>query len=55
MGDMAEAHCPILFFLSFLFFSLNLSISVTVRVTGLIFCMQIGSIDSMCGDLSKLM
>ena len=52
MGDMEK----ILFlqFLSlFLFFSLNPSISKTVRGTGLKFYTQVGSDDPTCSDPSK--
>ena len=50
MGDMAKS----LFFKfsSFLFFSLNLCISKTVRGTDLKCCTQVGSDDSTCSDLS---
>ena len=56
MGDMAKS--PFLqFFLSSLslslFFSLNPSISKTVRGTGLKFCTQVGSNDPTCSYLSK--
>ena len=54
MGDMAKS--PFLqFFLSFFFFffSLNPSISKTIRGTGLKFCTQVGSDDPTCSDLSK--
>ena len=57
MGDMAKS----LFLqfllsslsLSFLFFSLNPSISKTVRGTGLNFCTQVGFDYPTCSDLSK--
>ena len=56
MGDMSKS--PFLQFLlslslSLFFFSLNLSISKTVRGTGLKFCTQVGSDDPTCSDLSK--
>ena len=55
IGDMAKS--PFLqFFLSLsllFFFSLNPSISKTVRDTGLKFCTKVGSDDPMCSDLSK--
>ena len=41
------------FLLLFLFFGLNLSISKTVRGTGLKFWTQVGSDDPTCSDLSK--
>ena len=55
MGDMAKSpfHQFFLSLLSFLFFSLNPSISKTVKGTGLKFCTQVGSNDLMCSDLSK--
>ena len=44
MGDMAKSLFLQFFFLSsFSFFSLNPSISKTVRGTGLKFCTQVGS------------
>ena len=51
MGDMAKS----LFFqfLLFSFFSLNPSISKTIRGTHLTFCTQVGSVDLTCSDLSK--
>ena len=53
IGDMAKS--PFLQFLSSLslFFSLNPSISKSVRGTGLKFCTQVGSNEPMCSDLSK--
>ena len=53
MGGMAKS--PFLQFLLslFLFFSLNPSISKTVRGTGLKFCTQVGSDDEICSDLLK--
>ena len=55
MGDMAKN--PFLQFLLSLslslFFSLNLSISKTVRGTGLKFCTQVGFDNPTCSDLSK--
>ena len=51
MGDMAKSLY--LQFLSFLFFSLNPSISKTVRDTGLTFYTEVGSYDLMCSDLPK--
>ena len=49
LGDMAKSP-----FLQFLFFfSLNPSISKTVRGTDLKICTQVGSDDSMGSDLSK--
>ena len=59
MGDMAKSPFLQFFFffllslLSFSFFSLNPSISKTVRVTGLKFYTQVGSDDPTCSDLSK--
>ena len=51
MGDMSKS--PFLQFLLSSFFSLNPSISKTVRGTGLKFCTQVGSNDPTCSDLSK--
>ena len=57
MADMAKT--PFLQFfllllsLSFFFFSLNPSISKTVRGKGLKFCTQVGSDYPTCSDLSK--
>ena len=53
MEDMAKTQFLQLFFLSFFFFSLNPSISKTVKGTGLKFCTQVGSDDPTCNDLSK--
>ena len=47
MGDMAKSILPQFF----LFFSVNPSISKTVRGTGLKFCTQVGSDDPMCSDV----
>ena len=55
MGDMAKSLI-LQFFLSlllFLFFSLNPSISNTVRGTGLKFCTHVESNDPTCSELSK--
>ena len=51
MGDMPKS--PFLQFFLSLFFSLNPSISKTVRGAGLKFCAQVGSDDPTCSDLSK--
>ena len=53
MQDMAKSPFLQFFLSSSLFFSLNPSISKTVRGTGLQFCTQVGSVDSTCIDLSK--
>ena len=56
MGDIAKSLFLQFFLslsLSFLFFSLNPSISKTVRGIGLIFCTEVGSNNLMCSDLSK--
>ena len=55
MGDMAKSPFLQFFFLLslFFFFSLNPSISKTVRGTCLKFCTQVGSDDPTCSNLSK--
>ena len=53
MGDMAK-RLFLRFFLSFLFFSLNPSISKTVRgIYRSEICIQVGSDNPTCSDLSK--
>ena len=52
MGDMAKSLFLQFFLSLFLFFSLNPSISKTIRGTDLKFCTQVGSDDLMCSDLS---
>ena len=49
IGDMAKVYFSLL---SFLFFSLNLSISKTLQDAGLKFCTQVGSDDPMCSNLN---
>ena len=51
MGDMPKS--PFLLFFLLLSFSLNPSISKTVRDAGLKFCTQVGSNAPTCSDLSK--
>ena len=54
MGDMPKSpFLQFLLSLLSLFFSLNPSISKTVRDAGLKFCTQVGSDDPTCSDLSK--
>ena len=52
MGNMQKSPFLQLFFLSF-FFSLNPSISKTVRGAGVKFCTQVVSDDPMCSGQSK--
>ena len=55
MGNMAKSPFLQFFFVVvfILIHSLNPSISKTIRDTGLTFCIQVGSDDPMCSNLSN--